>query len=218
MRPDCAGKPWYAPGMMSVLLAACLIAAGASCVEAVPEACTCLSARESHGWCDTHDVGYVASIEIRSRLLYETLDAHGHQLDLGTFECASCRSAIATSGFCAEHRVGFVNGLAYFSRLTYELARGERCDAATISCAVCRKHAEGSGWCEEHRLGMIGRVAIRDRAAFEHAAAALEVLQAANREAARCEHCAMAIVTDGWCPLCRISYKNGKPLPRPAGP
>ncbi len=182
-----------------------------SALETTP-GCTCAAASRSNGWCDLHKVGYLASIPVRSELLFETLDAHGHDLDLSTFECEACRKAIATEGFCEEHRVGFVHGLAYFSRLTYELARGVPADPASLACPVCRRNSEGYGWCEEHGLGMLGPTAVRDRAAYERAVRAIEILKTAILEAERCERCAVAIVSDTDCPYHRIFYKDGKPV------
>jgi hypothetical protein len=57
-------------------------------------------------------------VAIPSRLLYDTMDAHGHTLDLSTFTCPSCRGAIDADGSCDEHRIGFVRKQAYYSRLT----------------------------------------------------------------------------------------------------
>ena len=183
-----------------------------------PAFCTCAAAKVTNGWCEAHGIGYVALVPIRSRMLYETLDAHGHTLDLGTFQCPSCKKAIESDGFCVEHRVGFVKKQAYFSRLTYELARGESRDPATITCPVCRKNAESHGWCSKCKLGMVGTTAIRDKKAYEAVANAIEILTAATKAIERCEDCAVAMVTDTQCPRCRITYKNGKPLPPNSGP
>lgn len=136
--------------------------------------CSCRQSEEIGAWCDEHAFGKLAGVTIRSKLLFETLDAHGHDLDLTSFECATCRAAIESSGFCDEHRTGFVDGRAYFSRLTHDLAGGAD-DAET-------------------------------RARIE---SALELVRKADREAERCEHCAVAIVTDTICVACRIEYRDG---------
>lgn len=175
--------------------------------------CTCATAAVSNGWCEAHAVGQVGGIRIPSQLLYETLDAHGHDVDLSTFECPSCRAAIAASGFCAEHRIGFVKEQAYFSRLTYELARAEVRDPARLACPFCRKNSETWGWCDTHGVGMMGRFAAADRTGYEAAAAAAAILRLAIAELPRCELCAMAMVTDSQCPRCRITYKDGRPIP-----
>ena len=104
--------------------------------------CTCEVARNKDGWCERHQVGYVGGILIRSKPVFETLDAHGHVVDLSTFRCEECRKAIQTDGYCESDSVGFVNKLAYFSRLNYELARGERTPRASITCRTCLKNAE----------------------------------------------------------------------------
>jgi len=171
--------------------------------------CMCAEAKQVNGWCERHAVGYVASLPIHSRLLHETIDAHGHQLDNSTFVCPVCRKAIENDGYCGEHNLGFVKGLAFFSRLTYELARGERLEPMTLKCATCRKNAATSGWCPTDGVGMVGSVAIRDRMAWQVAARKMETLLAADQEAKRCEQCAVAMVTDGQCPFCRIDYKDG---------
>jgi hypothetical protein len=174
--------------------------------------CSCATARETNGWCAVHELGYVAGVKVTSRWLYETIDAHGHQLDLSTFACPSCRTAIATDGFCDIHRVGFVEKQAYYSLLTYELGKAEVRPDGSITCPTCRKNAATHGWCAKSGVGMIGPFAIRDRHEYDRAAAALDVFLIANREAARCNYCAGAIITDGECPICRIRYKDGKPV------
>lgn len=183
-------------------------------VEAAPAIpCTCAVALESSGWCEAHGVGYVASVEIPSRKLYEALDAHGHTVQLDTFTCESCKKAIASGGFCEQHRVGFVRDQAYFSRLTYELARGKPRDPAGMTCPICKKNAEDHGWCDSCKLGMVGNVEIQDREAYRRVEHALDILDLAIGAAARCEDCAVAMVTDTKCPLCKIAYRAGRPLP-----
>ena len=191
--------------------AACaILLLGALAAAAV---CTCPEAKLRDGWCDTHETGYVAMVAIPSRLLYDTMDAHGHTLDLSTFTCPSCRKAIDADGFCDEHRIGFVRKQAYYSRLTYEMARGTRVDPQAIACPACRKHVTSPGWCDKDGVGMIGNVAIRDRRAFDRAAAAVAVLRDAVAMLPRCQYCSMAMVTDTQCPVDRTVWKNGKPVP-----
>ncbi len=178
------------------------------------EECPCPMARQQDAWCDVCDVGYVASVEVPSRYLFDVLDTHGHSLDLSTFDCDSCRTAIAAEGFCEEHHVGFVAGKVYFFRLSYELARGEIVDVSRIECPVCRKNARTRGWCETCKIGMVGRVAIHDGDAYRRITQSIHILHLANEAAKQCEDCAAALVTDTECPVCRILYRDGKALPR----
>jgi hypothetical protein len=178
-------------------------------------ACTCDVARETNGWCEAHQVGYLGPIEVESFKLHEALDAHGHVMDPQSMECAACREAFATGGFCEEHRIGFVGGLGYFSPLTYHLARGQRRELAEIDCPVCRRNALDQGWCETCQTGMVGNVAIAGRESWERVERALARLRAAIEVSSRCEICATALALDGYCPLCQIWYKDGKAVPPP---
>ena len=88
------------------------------------------------------------------------------------------------------------------------LSAGSTPDPATCTCA---RAIEIHGWCEAHGVGMVGPIRIADTTEFEHVAEAIRRLQAANEIAKRCEHCAVASVTDTTCPVCRIAYEDGKP-------
>ena len=198
---------WVAAGVI-------LAVSGAGSARGLDAVCTCASSRATNGWCPVHEFGYVGGVKVTSRWLYETIDAHGHTLDLSTFTCPDCRHAIATNGFCATHRIGFIDKQAYFSRLTYELGKAEVKPAGSITCATCRKNAETHGWCPKSGVGMIGPFAIRNRQDYDAAAKALAVFIAANEAAARCNYCAGAILTDSTCPVCKIAYKDGKALAR----
>jgi len=195
-----------------LLLNGLLILGGAE--SPTPGRCACAQAMEFDGWCDVHRIGYIGGVEIASARLYEALDAHGHAVDPATFECETCRSAIATDGYCETHRIGFLGGQAYFSRLSYLLARGERRTPSDVQCPTCRANMAGRGWCDASGVGMVGHVAIRDRASFDEIDRALTIVEAASREAERCEHCAVAMVTDTTCPFCGIQYRDGNEVGR----
>ena len=169
------------------------------------------------GWCERHGIGYVADVKIRSWLLYEQMDAHGHAIDMTLFPCPVCRNAYASEGYCEEHKIGFVAKQAYFSRLTFELARAAKTDPRTIACPVCRKNSRGHGWCAKHQIGMVNDFAIQGRERYDQVAKAIDILGAAERVSERCEHCALAIVTDSRCPFHKITYKDGHEVPAPEG-
>jgi len=136
-------------------------------------ACTCELERQRSGWCEACELGYVAGVTIRSKELYDALDAHGHDVDVAGLACSSCREAARTDGFCTQHSRGFVGGRLYVSRLAYHAARGE-------PEAVPRE---------------------------------LELLATAVETSARCETCAAAMMLDGTCRKCRLSYADGKASP-----
>ena len=172
----------------------------------------CARARLENKWCDACKIGYVAGVPIKSRLLFECLDAHGHTLVLETFTCPTCKEAILQDGFCERCRIGFLDKQAYFSRLTYELAHGTPQEVEKIACPACRRNAKRYGWCEKCNAGMVGNVLLGNLANYEPATRGFELMLTANSAADRCEMCALAIVTDTRCFVCKINYKEGKPL------
>jgi len=189
-----------------ILAAVLALLAGAA---AAPADCTCDGPHDLGKWCPVHQLAYVGGLAIHSQWLYETLDAHGHDVDLTTFICPSCRRAIDSDGYCDEHRVGFVKGREYFSWLTYALAHGQHLNAAEIRCKTCRANAASFGWCARDHVGMVGTVAIVDRPAYDRTVHALAIVKTAEEAAPRCKYCAAAIVTDTTCPICKIRYKDG---------
>jgi len=171
----------------------------------------CEQAKLTHGWCEAENVGYVASVEIRSHALYEALDAHGHDIDPAAVTCGTCREALKSDGFCAAHRMGYVGGEAFLSPLTYQIARGRTVDPGKLACRVCRKNSRGIGWCETHQVGIAGRVAIDNRQRFEEFRSAYAMLLAAVETSQRCETCAAAMVAEGYCSIHRLKYRDGLP-------
>src|SRR5213594_4275094 len=103
---------------------------------------SCEEAKRINGWCEEANAGYVASLEVRSRFLYEVLDAHGHNIDSSAVTCDACRAALKNNGFCKSHRMGYVGGKAYMSPLTYYLALGRAINPATLTCPVCRMNTQ----------------------------------------------------------------------------
>jgi hypothetical protein len=196
----------------SIGVAACLGLAQALGHDSAQE---CEQAKRTNGWCRAENVGYVASLPIRSRQLYEALDAHGHDIDPAAVTCETCRKALKGDGFCAAHRMGFVGGEAFLSPLTYHLARGRAIDPAAITCPICREHTRGIGWCEKHQVGIVGYRAVDDRQDFEALSRAYRILESAIDLSARCENCAAAMVADGYCAIHHVKYANGRAAPAP---
>ena len=52
-------------------------------------ACTCALAKIDNGWCNKCEVGYVAGVTINSQMLFEALDAHGHEIGPDGIQCPS---------------------------------------------------------------------------------------------------------------------------------
>lgn len=200
--------------MRVILLLLSVLFIGA-CDKSSPAPCpTCAKAKLTNQWCDACKVGYVAAVPIRDKMLFEWMDAHGHELDLNAVKCPTCKDGIAHDGYCETCRIGWVHKLGYFSRLTYHLAKGKSCDPSTLGCEACRKNSENCGWCPSCGVGMIGNVAIPTRADFDGGVRGFELMLAAIEASKRCEACPMAIMTDMPCFYCRVTYKDGKPTPQ----
>lgn len=197
-------------------LAIALVALGSVAASASPVSDPCDKAKRSNGWCAQANAGYIASLEIPSHLLYEALDAHGHDIEPSGMACETCRKALAADGFCPAHKMGFVAGKAYLSRMTYQLARSVRIDAAAIQCPICRKNNQGIGWCDTHRLGIAGNHSWTDRQAYSEFQDSYRLLQAALEMLPRCETCAAAMVADGYCPKHRTKYDGGRAVTPPS--
>lgn len=179
----------------------------------VPQGCTtCADAKQVNGWCDACTVGYVAGLPIKSNLLYETMDAHGHTLQVELMPCEDCRRMSKSGGYCEKSRIGWHRGEAYFSRLTYEIARGRYCSASDVECDTCYAHYDGVGWCDACKRGIVGRFAITNRDDFDAAHRDFERLLKAITLSETCDYCAMAIVTDTACFKCKIAFQDGVAL------
>ena len=163
-----------------------------------------------NGWCNTCSTGYVASLEVPSFELFETLDAHGHDIDPARISCASCQKAIADDGLCEVCRMGYVKGQLYMSPLTYYLARSELRRVSDISCATCRENAAAWGWCDSCGVGRVGRYAFASREDMKGARRAIDILKGSLARLERCESCAVASFAGGRCPECDIRYRDGE--------
>lgn len=155
-------------------------------------------------WCRKCNVGHLAGIKIESAMLFETLDPHGHDIDVNTLHCQHCIAAVAVDGFCQSCGIGFKGKQAYFTPLTWGLARGAA--MRDHSCQACASLTGNAGWCERCSRGIVGNIQIDDREIYEPTATELHVLRSAIARVSACELCACAMVVHRTCPNCRISY------------
>ncbi len=184
-----------------------------ACDNTRPPCPTCAQAKLTNQWCEACKVGYVAGVSIKNKILFEYMDAHGHELDLGSVKCLICQAGIAIDGYCEACRIGWVRKLGYFSRLTYHLAKGKPCDPSSLTCKGCRTNAEHYGWCKTCGVGLIGNVVIPTRADFDGGVRGFELMLTAIEATKRCELCPVAIMSDTICFFCKVTYKDGKPIP-----
>jgi hypothetical protein len=176
--------------------------------------CTCKSAKINNGWCQDCKVGYIAGVKIASKKLYDA--QQGKTIaDTAKLKCDGCKEAVAKNGKCHHCKLGFANKTAYKSMPAYCLARGQAKDPAKIACPSCRAHAGDHGWCDTCAVGMVGPLAFKDKETYNEAVKSREMVLAASLTAKKCESCAVAMVTDGTCDSCKISFKDGKKVTKP---
>jgi hypothetical protein len=175
--------------------------------------CTCPSASLHNAWCRRCNTGYIAGHQVQSALLFETVDPHGHEIDVSAMECESCKRATVSRGYCTACNVGFVDGMAYFTRLTYGLAQGVPVQVDSLECVRCRSFMDSTGWCDVCDRGVVGNVVLIDRTTYESTAREYRTLLLAIDRGTQCELCACAMVVHRTCPKCLISYESTESAP-----
>jgi hypothetical protein len=167
------------------------------------EVCTCDRALMANTWCAACGVGYVGGTPVCSAMLFEALDAHGHEIMPSAFECPTCQAALACDGFCDECRFGFVDERLYFSRLTWLLAQGEVRPAVALGCP---EHGR-SEWCGSCGRGAVGNVVFDDPVLYASAAREQQRLLDSIDTIPRCELCATAMFMGAQCTRCGYDYR-----------
>ncbi len=179
-----------------------------------PAVCVCDQAIRVNGWCDHCRRGFVGGVTVASELFFETIDPHGHEIDITQHPCTECQTLYASDGFCDSCRIGWSRGKAFMTRLTWLLARGRSLDVLSTPCDECREAVGGEPrWCDSCAHGICGRSVYPDHDLFSKAGKEFKVFEKALSECRRCEICACAMMTDGICPDCRRRYQGGVEVP-----
>ncbi len=207
---------WFRPRWFGISLLLVWVA-GTSVADTLPETgpCTCEMARVSGGWCPACKVGHLAGVQVRSRMLFEVLDAHGHEIQISALRCETCRKSAAEDGYCESCRIGFIGKKAFFTRLTYELAKGRPVQVTDPTCESCRKKDVRTWWCDRCQKGRIGNVTIRTQSGFDAAKVEFDRLLEAIDMLAKCESCAVAYFARSYCATCRKSYESPRSVEKP---
>lgn len=169
--------------------------------------CTCDVSKVKNGWCGDHSFGYYDSVQIKSKKLYTALA--GSEVEADKMKCDACKTALAKNGRCDDHGLGFVDKKEFKSKVAYLLANGVQKDVSKLYCTGCKKAVKaGAGWCDSCNAGMVGNVVHKSKKNYEAAKKARTILVSAGKS--KCETCAVAMVTDGTCESCKITYKDGE--------
>ena len=190
---------WINGCMAALLLSATLAHAGGEC---------CDSAKVKNAWCEGCKVGFFADISLTSQKLHGALSAA--KMNPESLECGGCRVALEESTTCCDRY--FTRGYAYKSRFAADLARGKRIDVAKLECEGCKTASGKNGWCEGCSFGLVGNYSFKDQKSHAAAVMAHAIIKKANDTVQKCESCAIAMVTDGSCATCDVSFRDGKKM------
>ncbi len=166
------------------------------------------------GFCDHCGSGKIYGINLASRKLYDELAGDAKAIDeLKESSCPGCKSAAtAKAGACKHCKVFVANGRVFRSPTAYVLARGDKVDLSAMKCEGCKTAAKAQSTCKHCKTSFVADHAYSTVGFQAAAKKALETVKAAVKDAAHCEDCAVARVSDGKCGKCKIAFEHGKPV------
>ncbi len=165
----------------------------------------CDKAAASDGWCKNCSVGYAFGVPVQMAKL------HGALVGVPVSDkCPGCVKADKTNGKCDHCKVAVTSGKAYRSPYAFAVARGKKLDTNNIKCQGCAKGAKSGEytWCDGCSVGIVSGYAFDDKGQYEEAVEAIIIIK--NASDAKCEVCAVGMVTDGNCENCKVAFKDGK--------
>jgi len=172
-----------------------------------------------HGFCDHCGGGKIFGLKVKSRAVYDVLAGSAEMGEkVKASPCPGCKKAFKTNGTCAHCGISVVDGRVYKSHAAYMLASGklvtpEKAHKMASHCKGCAEAAKnGHGFCAECNAGMVANRMFAPKAKYEEAVKAYELVKTALKDAGHCENCAIARLTDGKCPHCKVSFKGGKAI------
>lgn len=169
------------------------------------EECTCSTfEREVLGWCKHCGAGTAFGHPIKSKKLFKVLV--GHEVDQDKVSCGGCKVALKESGKCCGKT--FLNNKSYGSQVGATLAKGKLVSGEKISCSACKTKWKSGGECTGCNVGYVSHMKFK-KDDYTLASNAETILKKAIKAAEDCEKCAVAIVTDGTCEACKVSFKDG---------
>ena len=152
---------------------------------------------------------YYDGVSFKSVKLHKALT--GKTVKASYIKCDGCKKALKSDGTCDYCNLNFADGKSYKSKVAYTLAKGKAVDTSKIKCESCQKAAKNDqGRCESCDVGWVGNKVFKDKKDYKAAGEARVILTNAVKTSKKCEDCAVAMVTDGTCAACKISFKDGK--------
>lgn len=169
-------------------------------------------AKSGEGFCTHCGHGKIFGLDVASKEVFAALA--GTPVDPAKTQCDGCKAAIEANGVCKKCNVGIANGKAYKSMFAYKLAKGLPAQPSMVegkdACPGCKAAFKDKGFCSSCNTGFVGGRMYLDKNEYEGAKTALATINSAMDAGKKCEGCAVAMLTDGTCPKCKSSFKDGK--------
>ena len=198
--------------MRTMLTLTCVLTVAALPAVARAAACSgCKTVRDKgEGFCCGK--GQAFGVDLTSQKLHETLA--GKKVNPDQMKCTGCKSAAAANDVCKHCKTGAFDGKVYKSMVAYALAKGKPVTQKDVAgcggCAGCEAAHADNGLCSYCKVGFVAGRMFRGEEDYQAALAAHKTLVKAAKTAEHCEACAVAMVTDGKCTACRVSFTDGK--------
>lgn len=172
--------------------------------------CTCSSVTPiSVSWCGHCSSGKAFGQTIKSQKLIAALS--GTPVKEGEVKCPSCEKALKEGGNCTHCKLAFHNGRSYKSEVAAALAKGVVVTADRIDCDRCKANfLKGKGFCKSCEGGIVAGMMFHKKD-YTDAKKAERILASAVEASGKCEACAVAMLTDGQCAQCKVSFNKGRP-------
>lgn len=152
--------------------------------------------------------GETLGVKLTSQKLFDSLE--GKKVDKTEIKCPGCKEAAAKGGSCDSCKAYFHDGKVYKSKIAVTLAKGDPVSAEKAAkCAGCKTAHQQSTQCTGCSVGFVAGRKYKTED-YKVALAAHKVLAKAVETATKCEACAVAMVTDGECAHCNVSFKAGE--------
>jgi len=154
--------------------------------------------------------GLVFGVQTKSKALYEAMA--GKKVDTATWPCGDCKKALAAGGECASCKVYAADGQLYRSPVAASLAKGNLVPegSSATECSACKDALKDNGFCDKCGVGFVANRVYASKDDWKAAQKAHTTLTSAAAASAKCDTCAVAMVTDGSCGPCNVSFKDGK--------
>lgn len=164
-------------------------------------------AKGSDGFCCGK--GKAFGVRMNSKKLYAALA--GHKIEKDAIKCAGCKKAAKTDGRCEHCGVGAADGKFFHSKVSYALAKGKPISTEQAKqCSSCATAHKSNGFCTGCNAGFVAGRMFKGKDNYDAALAAHGTLVKATEASKKCEACAVAMVTDGKCAHCNVTFQDGK--------